>query len=284
MNSNTVIKNEIIIEGKDKKSITLDITYLEKSNNQPLVIFCHGFKGFKDWGAFNQMAEMFAKNNFIFAKFNFSHNGTSPSDYSDIHDLEAFGQNNFEIELDDLDRVLNWFNEDTNRFKNTDNKHEIYTIGHSRGGGIVMLKASEDSRIKKVVAWASVNDFEKYMFLSDTVKWKETGVSFVDNSRTGVKLPLYYQFYENFYANKNRFDLIENVMKLSIPVLLIHGTKDETVNIEDAEWIYENLDHSILVKIEGGNHAFGASHPWVKDSLPDSLSIAIDETIEFFTL
>ena len=283
MTKNKLVKNEITLENKGKKSITLDLTYLENSTNQPLVIFCHGFKGFKDWGAFNLMAEKFALNHFVFAKFNFSHNGTTPNNFADIHDIEAFGQNNYEIELDDLDRFIAWFELDDNKFKNLYSIHEIYAIGHSRGGGIVLLKASEDSRIKKIVTWATVNNFEKYMQLSDVVKWKETGVSFVDNVRTGIKLPLYYQFYENYYENKNRLDLKENVLKLDKPLLLLHGTADETVAVDDSQWIYEQLDHSILVKLDGGNHTFGATHPWQKQSLPEILNIAIEESIEFFT-
>lgn len=280
---NNFIKKELTIEGKHHRPITMDVNYLEKGINQPVVIFSHGFKGFKDWGAFNKMAETFALNNFFFIKINFSHNGTTPDNYSDIHDAEAFGNNNFEIELDDLDSVINWLEKKENPYKENYNFNELYLIGHSRGGGIAMLKATEDGRVKKVAAWASVNDFEKYMYLSEPITWKETGVSFIENSRTGIKLPLYYQFYENFYKNKQRFDLKENLMKLDKPLLLVHGTKDETVAIADAQWIYDNLDHSILVKIEDGNHTFGASHPWVKESLPENLSFAIEETIEFFT-
>lgn len=283
MDKKVLVKNEVTIDGKHTRPITLDVNFLEKNVNLPIVIFCHGFKGFKDWGTFNLMAETFARHNFFFVKFNFSHNGTSTSDYSDIHDLEAFGSNNFEIEMDDIDSVINWLEKSDNPYKIHYNFNEINIIGHSRGGGIAMLKATEDGRVKKVAAWATLNDFEKYMYLSDPVKWKETGVSYVENSRTGIKLPLYYQFYENYYKYQNRFDIKENLMKLDKPILLLHGTKDETVPIDDPQWIYDNLDHTILVKIELANHTFGASHPWPKENLPENLSFAIEETIEFFT-
>lgn len=280
---NKVIKAELAIDGNHQKPITLDVNYLEKSAPMPVVVFCHGFKGFKDWGAFNLIAKDFALAGFFFLKLNFSHNGTTPENYSDIHDTEAFGNNNFEKELDDLGNVINWLVSPENPFASKINRGEMYLIGHSRGGGIAMIKTIEDERIKKVAAWASVNDFEKYMYLSDPEQWKKSGVSYVENSRTGIKLPLYYQFYENFYKNKQRLDLKENLLNLNKPILLLHGTNDETVNISDAEWIYENIDHSILVKVEGANHTFGASHPWLKESLPENLSFAIEETIEFFT-
>ena len=58
--------------------------------------------------------------------------------------------------------MLNWiiFNAD---FNHQINKNRINLFGHSRGGGISILKANEDSRINKVVSWASPSNFIKRM-------------------------------------------------------------------------------------------------------------------------
>ena len=92
----------------------------EKNNSKKnVVLFSHGFKGFKDWGPFNQMAEFFANNNFFFIKFNFSYNGTSIDNPVEFVDLNAFGNNNFSLELDDLNLVIDWiFNNKYNKFIN----------------------------------------------------------------------------------------------------------------------------------------------------------------------
>ena len=55
------IKNNIILKRNNKKSILLDTFYSKSKTSQPIVIFCHGYKGFKDWGAWNLMAERIAK-------------------------------------------------------------------------------------------------------------------------------------------------------------------------------------------------------------------------------
>ena len=99
-------KKEFVISGSNGKSILIDVTYIENKCPKKVVIFCHGFKGFKDWGAFNKIAEYFAKENLFFLKFNFSHNGTTLEKPSDFDDMEAFGNNNFCIELDDLNNPL----------------------------------------------------------------------------------------------------------------------------------------------------------------------------------
>jgi hypothetical protein len=74
-----------------------DIQYTP--NQSDLIVFCHGFNGFKDWGAFNLMADYLQ--GFQFVKLNFSHNETSDASL-DFVDLEAFGANNFEKSLSGL--------------------------------------------------------------------------------------------------------------------------------------------------------------------------------------
>src|SRR6185312_11835318 len=142
-----VLKN-ISIAGKYGKPIFADVFYKEGKEAKPIIIFSHGFKGFKDWGAYNLLAQFFANKKFIFVKFDFSHNGISHDKEGDFDDLAAFGNNNFEIELDDLGQVINWISETPLVPEFQKNLNEIYLIGHSRGGGISILKAGEDKHIK----------------------------------------------------------------------------------------------------------------------------------------
>ena len=89
----------IQIKGKHGLPILLDLNYIQTNTEKPLVVFCHGYKGFKDWGPWNLVAKNFADAGFVFAKFNFSHNGGTVEQPIDFPDLEAFGQNNFIKEL-----------------------------------------------------------------------------------------------------------------------------------------------------------------------------------------
>jgi uncharacterized protein len=41
----------------------------------PVILFVHGFKGFKDWGAFPDACEEFARVGFAVVAFNLSLNG-----------------------------------------------------------------------------------------------------------------------------------------------------------------------------------------------------------------
>ena len=169
-------KDSFIISGSQENKILLDVYFKNNSTKKDVVIFSHGFKGFKDWGPFNNMAKSFALEGFFFIKFNFSYNGTSLSNPTEFVDLNSFGNNNFSIELDDLNNVLNWIISNTD-FNQQINKNRINLFGHSRGGGISILKANEDIRINKVVSWASPSNFIKRMDESKLDTWKNEGVA-----------------------------------------------------------------------------------------------------------
>ena len=140
-----VVKNIVLKKG-GIKPILVDFFYKKTSKKMPIVIFCHGYKGFKDWGAWNLVGKEFANKNFFFIKFNFSHNGGTMKKPIDFPDLEAFGNNNYSHELNDLERVLDFISYEKSVFNNVD-LNNIFLIGHSRGGGTCAIKASENETV-----------------------------------------------------------------------------------------------------------------------------------------
>ncbi|GAB5565290.1 MAG: alpha/beta fold hydrolase [Winogradskyella sp.] len=265
------IKKNFILYRTDKKPILIDTFYNEDVKNQPLIIFCHGYKGFKDWGAWNLMAETIAKEGFCLIKFNFSHNGGTMENPIVFQDLEAFGNNNYTKELDDLNDVIDWSVE---TLKNNDcvNTSNINLIGHSRGGGITILKASEDPRITKLITLASVCDFGKLTAtIGDLEEWKKQGVKYVLNGRTKQQMPHFYQFYEDFKANEERLHIETAEKRLTIPHLIIHGDNDTSVKIDEAYALHLWNPKTKLEIIENADHVFNVKHPWEKDELSEEL-------------
>lgn len=266
-----IIKRNIQLQGKHQKPILTDVLYTTNNQPKPVVIFAHGYKGFKDWGCWDLVAENFANNGIFFIKFNFSHNGGTVEQPIDFPDLEAFGQNNYIKELDDLESVITWISFEE-EYKNEVDLSNIILIGHSRGGGIVTIKASEDNRINKVISWAGVSDYGARFPTGEILEgWQKQGVAYIENSRTKQQLPHYYQFYENFIQNKERLYIKSAVENLKIPYLIIHGTEDETVTLKEAENLYSWSKTSELYIIENANHTFGGMHPWEGKVLPPHL-------------
>ena len=269
------IEKNKILDRAHKKPILLDTFYSEKFSNQPIVIFCHGYKGFKDWGAWNLMAKSIAEAGICVIKFNFSHNGGTMENPIDFPDLEAFGNNNYSLELDDLNDVINWA---TKTFKDNPfvDINNLILIGHSRGGGITILKSSKDERIKKLITLASVCDFSKRTAtIGNLEEWKELGVKYVVNGRTKQQMPHYYQFYEDFKANEKQLDIEAAEKQLQVPHLIIHGNNDTSVSINEAYALHRWNPKSKLEIIEAADHVFNVRHPWDKSTLNNELQTVV---------
>ena len=273
---NQVLKNE------GNKPILYDVFYKKNSLKKPVVIFCHGYKGFKDWGAWNLVGKEFAKNNFAFIKFNFSHNGGTIKNPIDFPDLEAFGNNNFSYELNDIEIILESLIKNKD-FKNDFDFNDISLIGHSRGAGSVIIKASENKKISKVISWAGVSDF-KVRFnegSNEFDNWKKKGVMYVENARTKQLMPHYFQFFQDFKKNEERFNIKSAVEKLKIPFLIIHGSKDNSVLPGEGENLFSWSKSGEIQIIEGSDHVFKSKHPWQSKKLPEDLKKVVYLTINF---
>lgn len=278
----TKIKN-LSLKGANERPFLLDCVYAPTGRDKPIVVFVHGYKGFKDWGIWDLVAEAFAKAGFIFVKFNFSHNGTGLEAPKEFTDLEAFGQNNYTKEKADLEAVLGWLHQQEGVFPSEEAAlSRVGLIGHSRGGGLSLVFAAGDSRIKAVSTWAAVSRLDYAWYPELIQNWKQTGVYHITNGRTGQQMPMYYQMYEDFLANRRDFDTAEALKKLDKPLLIVHGTADPAVPLSAAHDLQSLYPDAELYVIPGADHVFGGSHPYKKEELPMHAKELVDTTIKFF--
>lgn len=276
------IKKNIVLEKEGNKPILVDFFYNSSNNKMPVIIFCHGYKGYKDWGAWNLVAKEFANNNFFFLKFNFSHNGGTVENPIDFPDLNAFGNNNFTHELNDIERVLSFISENTEFSKNIDLTN-IFLIGHSRGGGLCAIKASENKQIKGLITWAGVSNFKiRFNEGSQEFKeWKDKGVKYVENKRTKQQMPHFFQFFLDFKENEKRFNIQSAIQSLKIPFLVIHGDNDKSVLQNEGRDLHSWNKNSKFFSVKNGTHTFSSMHPWQELKLPKGLQLVTETSINF---
>jgi uncharacterized protein len=284
--------SSIIISGSSGRPMPADL-YLPETDTPdkfPVIIYAHGFNGFKDWGNFSLIAQPFTDACLAVLAFNFSHNGTTPQSPADFVDLEAFGQNNYTKQLYDLGCVLDWVaGEGEQHFPNLDSG-AIYLVGHSMGGGMVILKAAADKRVRKVVGWASISHCTTPWgkWTTDMMEqWKRDGVAYYENKRTHQQLPLYYQLYENYLDHKKELDILEAAQSLAIPMLICHGLQDPAVPVE-AAYLLKMVQPNAELYITDGDHVFNRQHlssdrqePAGNGRLPEAMSKVLNATIEF---
>lgn len=273
----TVQKN-IILNNPDTQSFLADAFIPEKEGKLPLIIFVHGYKGYKDWGAWDLMAEKFAKNGLYFVKFNFSHNGTTLKNPTDFEDLESFGENNYSKELSDLDFVISYFSDD-----NRVDQENITLIGHSRGGGVSIINASENSKIKNLITLASVDSLDRFPSGEKLEEWKKNGVYYNYNSRTKQQMPHKIQFLEDYQQQQSRYSIQNALFAFRGKTLVIHGLDDEAVPFSAGKNIAFWAQNAQLKLIEKGNHTFGTKEPWLDYKLPVLLNTVVKFCIDFLT-
>lgn len=275
MNTKNYQISSVCIPGSRQRPLLIDIR-TPKNAARGTLLFLHGFKGFKDWGTFNLIADYFVELGYCFVKFNFSYNGGTIDQPIDFPDENAFGENNLTTEMNDLSCIIDYLEDQQLIF------HTLSVIGHSRGGGIGILGAAEDERISQLITLASVSDFGRRMPDYKAIKtWELTGVHYILNGRTKQNLPQFYQFYEDYQQNKSRLDILKAARSLSIPYLIIHGTDDETVKLAEAEELKQACSQSELLVIDDANHTFNGYHPYESDTLPVETIKAL-EGIELF--
>ncbi|WP_314244012.1 dienelactone hydrolase family protein [Empedobacter tilapiae] len=277
MNPNINKETNIIIDNPCTKPFLADCFYPDTENKYPLIVFAHGYKGYKDWGTFNLMAEEFAKAGFVFVKFNFSHNGTTLDNPTNFDDLMAFGNNNYTKEMSDYNAIVDFF------YKHPKvDSTKIAIMGHSRGGGNTILQAYQDNRIKALITLAGIDNFSNRFPKKERLEeFKKNGVFYVENSRTKQQMPHYYQFYEDFIQHEKELNIQFAAQHLKKPYLIIHGTNDEAVKPNTADLLHEWSKNSELFLINEANHTFGGKEPWTKELLPEKLTIVIKKSIDF---
>lgn len=265
---------QFILSGSGEKTITGDITSDDTPTAIPTIIFVHGFKGFKDWGAHHLVAAFFAENGYRYIKFNMSFSGVTQEKPHDVTDMDAFANNTVSAELKDIDTVINYAT-------HTYPQQPVYLIGHSRGGGLVILKGANDERLTKIISWSAISDFSSLWKKEQEEEWIREGQIYVENARTKEKMPLNSILLEDFNAHKSEFNIMHAAARVKIPWLILHGDEDVNVNFSVAQQLAQAQPSAKIQKIDGANHVYGASHPYTEEKLPAHLQQVCDKTLAF---
>jgi pimeloyl-ACP methyl ester carboxylesterase len=194
--------------------------------------------------------------------FNFSRNGIG-EDLLSFTRLDAFERNTLSREVGELVGILD-------RVRDGEllpaPPRKLGLVGHSRGGGVGVLGArafvEEGGALDALVTWAAVAEFGRW---SEEQKreWRREGRIHAVNSRTGQKLPLGIGLLEDFERNRERLDVVRAGAALgSLPWLIVHGSEDETVSVEDAHRLAGGNPEAELHVVAGAGHTFGAKHPF----------------------
>jgi dipeptidyl aminopeptidase/acylaminoacyl peptidase len=154
-------------------------------------------------------------------------------------------------------------------------------LGHSRGGGVVLLAAANDPRVRAVVTWAAIATFDRYTERAKA-EWRARGRLDVPNTRTGQILWLDREVLEDVESRAAQYDLQAAARRLGAKLRIVHGDQDEAVDPADAHLLHEwsGAGRGALVIIPRTGHTFGAVHPWAGPT--PAWEQAVDATADWF--
>lgn len=235
-----------------------DLRFLNDEKKKPLVIVCHGFMAFKDWGFFPYIGERLAQAGFVCFVFNFSHNGVV-DDGERITEYKRFEQNTITKELEDLDAVISHFVNNDFGYKGID-EQRIALVGHSRGGAVAILQSASDVRVKALVTLSAVSTFDRWT-LRQKEQWRKERFLPLAKDGSVSSLRIGIRYLEDLEQNQRRFDIPFAASKIRIPWLLIHGEADVTVPPREAEILYQasNKATTEYVMLDKIGHLYNAA-------------------------
>ncbi|WBX70616.1 alpha/beta hydrolase family protein [Tenacibaculum retecalamus] len=246
---------EILIKNNE---IELPGTLTFTSEKTPLLIWIHGSGNVDRDG--NQRP--YVKANYI-KQFRDSVNQQGIAFFS--YDKRTANQKNMPILKKGV--LFDSFISDTQKiishFKNNKRFSEISLIGHSQGSLIAMLASKNSNKYISLAGSSNSIDQKiveqmraKNPLIVNTLQehfkeLKETGgIKNVDPTLVTIFNPQNTPFFKSWM----KYNPSEEIKKLEIPVLIINGTKDLQVSIEDAKTLHKSSLKSELVLIENMNH------------------------------
>jgi dienelactone hydrolase len=247
-----------------------------------VLVICHGFKGYKDYGFFPHLAAAAASRGLVAHRFNFSHSGMT-NHVETFERPELFERDSWSRQLADVQCVLDAI--ETLPSAERIDRERIGLVGHSRGGLVALLTAGHDTRIGATVALASPSSADN---LSDDQKReiREQGYVISPSSRTGQDLRVGRAWLEDIEANAapgGRLDLLGAVGRIATPLLIAHGSADASVPVDCAREIAEAYSGTPdLFILNGVNHTFNCANPFTGPS--PALTQLIAVTVPFLQI
>src|SRR5262249_48546035 len=158
-----------------------DVYLPERPRGAPVIVGCHGFKGFKDWGFWPPTGRAFAEQGLLLVTFNVSGSGMG-EDFEQFTEFDRFEANTIGKEVEDLGIVIDALTTKAIPLAGADVR-KLGVLGHSRGGGVALVRASRDPRIRSGVSWAGVASF-LMVPEAEREAWRNRGYLEVENART----------------------------------------------------------------------------------------------------
>ncbi|MBS3134947.1 alpha/beta fold hydrolase [Candidatus Woesearchaeota archaeon] len=230
---------------------------LNENETGRIVVICHGFTSSKNCNFIPPLADYLCDNGHSVLRFDFTGNGESEGELC---------EGTYSQENNDLKKVID--------FVKKLNYKKISVIGHSMGGAVAILRASEDERINCLITISAV---------AYPGRERLTGKQKDDLKKKGhVHYWGKYRIDKNFIDDASCYDLTKYISKVKVPVLIVHGDKDDVVVLKEGRDIYKNANNpKQLEVIKNAGHEFGYVGNYKKQKETSEYKIMKEKILDF---
>ena len=165
----------------------------------------------------------------------------------------------FDDFIDDAIAVIDYF-------KDKEQFSKIIFAGHSQGSLVAMMASPlrADAYISIAGAGRPINEVLLEQLLIQAPAWKDDITKTLDSLKNGkidenfnpLLASIFRKSLQPFWISWMKYNPQDEVKKLTIPILIINGTKDIQVPVSDAELLHKANSASELKIIESMNHVF----------------------------
>jgi alpha-beta hydrolase superfamily lysophospholipase len=203
----------------------------------------HGVTGNKDRAHLVALAEGLAASGINALRFSFAGNGESGG---------AFGDSTITKEVGDLNAVITAATAEAGG--------SLYYAGHSMAGAVGVITATQDDRLRALVSLAGMVDCKKF---ADTEFGEEkSGFMWEEED-----CPLTEGYLQDMAALGS---IVDKGSEIRIPWLLVHGSEDDVVLVQDSNDIFAKANEPKQRHIiTGADHSF--NEPAHKDEMVETV-------------
>jgi pimeloyl-ACP methyl ester carboxylesterase len=215
---------------RNKSGEKLDyVVQVGNAQSKKIVVLGHGVTGNKDRPFLVALANGLEKAGFNVLRFSFAGNGDSEGRFEDAVITK---------EVDDLGSVIDALR-----------GYTVCYAGHSMGGAVGVLRASTDGRIHYLISLAGMVDTKGFAQREFGDVTPDAGYMWDDED-----CPLSSAYMNDLTALDT---VVSRATQIVVPWLLVHGSEDDVVPIEDSRAIYALANEpKKLIELPGAGHVF----------------------------
>lgn len=252
-------RKDFTLQNKDGLNLAVIEEFPEGKGPFPTVVLVHGYASGKNANSNQALVDRLHAQGIATVRFDFRGHYDSEGKIEDV---------NISTGLEDLEAIM----EHVLANPKVD-RERLGIYGSSYGGVVTEVFVSRNPIFTCIILKAPATDWNggKWVRLGDDVirEWKNKGVYTFTYDDKAIPTP--YSLIEDIAS----YDVYKEIASVKVPVLIVHGNKDESVPLDQSKKLAEAIGaNARLIVYPGANHRFTTSHDFEK---------VVDDMASFFT-